>query len=102
MATKEKTEETEKDFEEYRKKMHPEEDEGTRRSVIPTPHSAVRMAMGIFMILLYVGMGVLLFINFFNWDTNFTWVRWLVGSVLVLYGIFRAYRQFSGRDYYSK
>lgn len=79
-----------KSFEDYRKEMHPDREEG--REVVPTPRKAVALGFGIFMVIIYVGMGVLLFTNFFNWDSDWTWARILVGVVLVLYGIFRAYR----------
>lgn len=48
----------------------------------------------IFMVIVYVGMGVLLFINFFQWDPAWNWLRWVGGGIFVLYGIWRAYRQF--------
>lgn len=88
MATNESK--TNKTFEEYRKEMHPEQEDG--REVVPTPHRAVAIGFGIFMIIIYVGMGIALFMNLFNWDAQWTWARYLVGVVLVLYGIFRAYR----------
>lgn len=88
MATNESK--SNKTFEEYRNEMHPAQEEG--REVVPTPRKAVALGFGIFMIIIYVGMGVLLFMNFFNWDAQWAWARYLVGVVLVLYGIFRAYR----------
>lgn len=88
------------EFEDYRRKMHPEEEAG--RPVVPAPRKAVAIGFGIFMIIVYVGVGVLFLINFFNWDSSWTWARYVVGIVLIIYGIFRAYRQFSGSDYYSK
>lgn len=84
------------EFEEYRQKMHRNEEEG--RSVVPSPKKAVAIAFGIFMILVYVGVGVLLIINFFNWDESFTWVRYVLGVLLIIYGIFRAYRQYVGAE----
>lgn len=84
-------------FEEYRRNMH--RDEQAARSVVPTPKKAVGVAFGIFMILVYVGVGILLIVNFFNWDASFAWVRWVLGVVLIIYGIFRGYRQFKGYDY---
>lgn len=58
-----------------------------------------RTLFGIFMIVIYVGMGVLLLINFFNWETGpWEWLRWTGGFVLIAYGIWRAYRQFKGID----
>ena len=49
---------------------------------------------GIFMFLVYEGMGVLMFINFFNWSGDWEWTRWIIGVVLVIYGFFRAYRTY--------
>lgn len=77
-------------FDEYRREMHPDEEEG--REVVPTPHKAIAIGFGIFMIIVYVGMGVLLFMNFFQWDAQWAWIRYIVGVMLVIYGIFRAYR----------
>lgn len=48
---------------------------------------------GIFMILVYIGMGVLFYIDFFQFAEKYQWVRWLFGTCFVLYGIWRAYRQ---------
>lgn len=58
----------------------------------------LRTIFGIFMIIVYVGMGVLLFINFFKWDPAWNWLRWVGGGIFVVYGIWRAYRQFMGID----
>ncbi len=58
----------------------------------------LRTIFGIVMILIYVGMGVLLLINFFNWDTDWAWTRYIVGTVLIIYGFWRAYRQYNGID----
>lgn len=87
-------------FDEYRAKMHPEQEEG--RSVVPTPKKSVAYAFGIFMILVYVGVGVLMLINYFKWGESWTAMRYIVGVMLIIYGIYRGYRQFSGTDYYSK
>ncbi|MDE6543458.1 MAG: hypothetical protein K2J97_01190 [Muribaculaceae bacterium] len=63
-----------------------------------TPKIA-RMIFGIFMIIIYVGMGILLLVNFFGWESgNWEWLRWTGGVLLILYGIWRAYRQFAGID----
>ena len=58
----------------------------------------MRAIFGIIMIIIYVGMGVLLLINFFNLDGDWAWTRYVVGCVLVVYGIWRAYRQVKGID----
>ena len=63
-----------------------------------TPKIA-RMIFGIFMIIIYVGMGILLLVYFFGWESgNWEWLRWTGGVLLILYGIWRAYRQFAGID----
>lgn len=63
-----------------------------------TPKTA-RLIFGIFMIIIYVGMGILLLVNFFDWESgSWEWLRWTGGVLLILYGIWRAYRQFAGID----
>lgn len=52
------------------------------------------LVFGIFMFIVYEGMGVLLFINFFNWNSDWAWTRYVVGIVLVIYGFFRAFRTY--------
>ncbi|MCF0214425.1 MAG: hypothetical protein HUK13_08350 [Muribaculaceae bacterium] len=58
-----------------------------------------RTVFGIIMICVYIGMGILFFINFFNFEPSWTWVRYIIGGLLVIYGIWRGYRQFAGIDY---
>ena len=58
----------------------------------------MRSIFGIIMIVIYVGMGVLLLINYFNWGGDWAWTRDVVGVVLIIYGFWRAYRQVSGID----
>ncbi len=58
----------------------------------------MRSIFGIIMIVIYVGMGVLLLINYFNWGGDWAWTRYVVGVVLIIYGFWRAYRQASGID----
>lgn len=59
----------------------------------------MRNVFGAFMIVIYVGMGILLFINFFRWDNpKFDWVRYAAGTLFIVYGIWRAYRQVKGID----
>ena len=71
-----------------------------KRYTIPPSKSQtiIRSIFGIVMIIIYVGMGVLLLINFFNWDNDWAWTRYIVGVVLIIYGIWRAYRQYKGID----
>ena len=73
------------------------QNDNNRESMIP---STMRIVFGVIMIIVYVGMGILLLINFFDWgDTSvWTWFRWIGGILLIIYGIWRAIRQFWGID----
>lgn len=63
------------------------------------PVSPARTIFGIFMILVYIGMGTLFLIGFFGWETGpWAWLRWVAGILLIVYGIWRGCRQFSGLD----
>lgn len=62
------------------------------------PNTIMRAIFGIIMIIVYVGMGVLLLINFFNWGGDWAWTRYVVGIMLIIYGIYRAWRQIKGVD----
>jgi cytochrome c biogenesis protein CcdA len=68
-----------------------------RISAKGTPH-LMRAIFGIFMVVIYVGMGVLLCINFFGWKESWTWARIAAGVLLALYGFWRAYRQIYNID----
>ncbi len=71
-------------------------DEENRGTQIP---STMRVVFGIIMIIIYVGMGILLLINFFGWHGELlTWLRWGGGILFIIYGIWRAIRQFWGID----
>lgn len=52
----------------------------------------VKLIFGIFMILIYLGMGVLLLINFFQWE--WAWARIGLGVLFIIYGFWRGYREF--------
>jgi len=69
-----------------------------RTSGVSRTNSILRSVFGAVMIVVYVGMGVLLLINFFGWDGDWGWTRYVVGVVLIIYGIWRAYRQVTGID----
>ena len=77
-----------------------DENDNSRNYRIPESKSqkAVRTVFGIVMIVIYVGMGILLLINFFNWTADWAWTRNVVGIVLIIYGFWRAYRQYKGID----
>ena len=67
-----------------------------QRTMIPR---GARLAMGIFMILVYIGMGVLFFIDLFGWaKMTSPWpaLNYICGVILVLYGIYRGYRLYKG------
>lgn len=71
-------------------------DEEYNRPGVP---STMRVVFGIIMIIIYVGMGILLLINFFGWQGEvLTWLRWCAGILFIIYGIWRAIRQFWGID----
>jgi cytochrome c biogenesis protein CcdA len=70
--------------------------EDENKSMVP---STMKMVFGIIMIIVYVGMGILLLINFFQWGPGLgEWVRWIGGVIFIIYGIWRAIRQFKGLD----
>lgn len=67
-----------------------------RKTMVP---STMRVVFGIIMVIVYVGMGVLLLVNFFGWGPGvYQWLRWIGGIALIAYGIWRAIRQFWGID----
>lgn len=84
------------EFRRYREQMHgvEYEDEDKRR-----PHP-LRLAYGIFMILIYIGMGVLCIINFFGAPETGAWIlaNYVVGVMLIIYGFWRGYRLYAGID----
>ncbi len=80
--------------EERRRQREEENEERTFR-----PNRVMTSIFGIIMIIVYVGMGVLLLINYFNWGGDWAWTRYVVGIVLIIYGFWRAYRQIKGIDY---
>lgn len=63
--------------------------------------NTVGTVFGIVMILIYIGMGVLCFINFFGFSGGWEWLRWVAGVAFVLYGFWRAYRQVKFVRYYD-
>ena len=71
-------------------------DDENRKPMVP---STMRIIFGIIMIIVYVGMGVLLLINYFQWTTPvLQWLRWIGGIMFILYGIWRGIRKFWGLD----
>lgn len=58
-----------------------------------TPKGA-RLAFGILMIFIYVGVGLLFIFDVFRIDNNA--ISYTVGGILIAYGIWRAYRLYKG------
>jgi cytochrome c biogenesis protein CcdA len=58
-----------------------------------TPHGA-RLVFGIFMIIIYVGVGVLCILDIFNFDN--APISLALGILLIVYGIWRAIRLYKG------
>jgi len=54
------------------------------------------------MVLVYLGMAYLLAVNFFDWATTpaMNAFRWGAAAIFAAYGLYRGYRQVSGKDYY--
>jgi len=66
-------------------------------------NQVLKMFFGIFMVLVYLGVGVLMAINFFDWPNVPLWnaVRWVFAAVLCAYGIYRGYRELHGEHTYG-
>lgn len=60
----------------------------------PQAPKGARLAFGIIMIIIYVGVGLLFICNVFD-IINYT-VSCIIGALLIVYGIFRAYRLYKG------
>ncbi|MDE6266473.1 MAG: hypothetical protein K2M07_03880 [Muribaculaceae bacterium] len=59
-----------------------------------TPRTML-IIFGVIMIIIYVGMGsLLLFTPFFSNVITIDWIRYVLGGAFILYGIWRAVRQF--------
>lgn len=93
-----KKEAEEEAFRRYREQMHGSDDDDDDRR--HTPGAAMRTVFGLIMIIVYVGMGVLCMINWFGYEQPVATMvcRWIVGPALIIYGVWRAYRQFAGID----
>lgn len=60
----------------------------------PGAPKGARLAFGILMILVYLGLGLLFIFNVF--DIVNTTVSYVIGGILIAYGIFRGYRLYKG------
>lgn len=61
----------------------------------PQQPKGARLVFGIFMILFYIGVGILFFMNVFSDNVA---VNTTIGVLLCLYGVFRAYRLNKGMN----
>lgn len=76
--------------------MSNEENKSSKRPATP---ETMRNIFGVIMIIVYVGVGILFLTGFFNSIVgSWTWLRWVAGIMLIVYGIWRGYRQFAGID----
>ncbi|MDE5789877.1 MAG: hypothetical protein K2H96_01425 [Muribaculaceae bacterium] len=66
---------------------------GTNRPEAP---KGARLAFGILMIIVYMGMGLLFIFKVF--DVINPVVSYVVGGLLIAYGVFRGYRLFVGSN----
>ena len=66
-------------------------------------NQGLKLFFGIFMVLVYLGMAVLMAINYFNFLNTPLWtgVRWLFVVVLAIYGLYRGYRELTGVHTYG-
>lgn len=62
----------------------------------PQAPKGARLAFGILMILVYIGMGLLFIFNVF--DIINPVVSYVIGGLLIVYGIFRGYRLYVGSN----
>lgn len=53
-----------------------------------------RLWFGIFMVIVYIGVGMMFILDIFNIDN--TTVSTIVGAILCVYGIWRGYRLYKG------
>lgn len=62
----------------------------------PQAPKGMRIIFGIFMVLVYLIVGILFILDIFNIDNQT--ISIIVGSVLIVYGIWRGYRLYVGRQ----
>ena len=61
--------------------------------------AAMKKIFGVFMLLIYFGMGGLTYCDYFDiLFGEWHWMKWCLGSLFTVYGIWRAFRYFTGRN----
>lgn len=73
------------------------ENDKMRDNVIQGPSSTFALVTGIIMTVIYLGMAFLLLFTTLFIGKVPEWVRYMMGVVFVVYGIFRGYRVYKGR-----
>ncbi|MBD5228496.1 MAG: hypothetical protein HDS69_00385 [Bacteroidales bacterium] len=70
---------------------------GSQKTAMPL---SLRIVFGIFMVLVFGFVGLMLLFNWFNviYDPSWNWLRWVGGPIFILYGIFRGYRLYKGNQ----
>ena len=66
-------------------------------------NQGLKLFFGIFMVLVYLGMAVLMAINYFDFNHTPLWTgaRWLFAILFACYGIYRGYRELTGEHTYG-
>lgn len=76
-----------------------EKKEETVHSASTDTPALMKKVFGVFMILIYFGMGGLTLVGYFDvLFGSWTWMKWALGLLFIVYGIWRAYRYFVGRN----
>ena len=61
--------------------------------------AAMKKIFGVFMLLIYFGIGGLTYCGYFDiLFGEWHWMKWCLGSLFTVYGIWRAFRYFTGRN----
>lgn len=60
------------------------------------PPKGMRLVFGIFMVLVYLAVGILFIVDVFNIDNKT--ISIIVGALLCAYGVFRGYRLYRGSN----
>ena len=62
----------------------------------PNTPKGMRLAFGIFMVIVYLAVGIMFITNIFNIDNNS--ISIIVGALLCVYGVWRGYRLYKGMN----
>lgn len=83
-------------FARYRERMQEE------RMADRAPRRSWLVGVGVLFALLYIGMGVAMLLNWFKWTSSWDVPRYIVGAVLMVYGVYRGWRVANGTGYYNR